>query len=42
MWSLSMTQMNISMKQKQTHGNREQTYDFQGREYWEGGIGVWC
>ena len=30
----NMTQMNLSTKQKQTHGHREQTYNFQG-----GGVG---
>ena len=29
MWNLSFTQMKISMKEKQTHGNREQTYGLQ-------------
>ena len=29
MWNLSMTQINISIKEKQTRGKREQTYGFQ-------------
>lgn len=29
MWNLIMTQTNMSVQQKQTHGNREQTYGFQ-------------
>ena len=36
-----MTQINLSMKQKQTHRFRDQTYDGQGREErkdWEFGI----
>ena len=36
MWNLSMTQMSISMKEKQTHGNREQTCGFQERGDWGG------
>ena len=35
-----MAQMNLSMKQKQTHRHREQTYGCQGRvEMGEGCIG---
>ena len=29
----------LSMKQKQTHRNREQTHGGQGEEHWEGRIG---
>ena len=32
----NMTQMNICVKQKHTHGQREQTCGFQGRENWGG------
>ena len=43
MWNLIMTQTNMSVQQKQTHGNREQTYGFQegggsGREEQEVGV----
>ena len=31
-----MTQMNLSMKQKQNHGHREQTGGCQGGGVWEG------
>ena len=31
-----MTQMNLCMKQRHTHGLREQTCGFQGRQYWGG------
>ena len=34
-----MTQMNLSMKQKQTHRHSEQTYGCQGGEGGGGGIG---
>ena len=30
MWNLNMAQMKLSMKQKQTHGQREQTCGCQG------------
>jgi len=34
--------MTISMQQKQTHRNREQTYGCQGGEGWErDGVEVW-
>ena len=37
-----MTQMNLSMKQKQTHIYREQTGSCQGREIWGmDGVGGW-
>ena len=37
-----MSQMNLSMKQKQTHRHREQTYGCQGgRECRRVGLGVW-
>ena len=37
-----MTQMNQSMKQKQTHGHREQTCGYQGGGGWgRDGVGVW-
>ena len=29
-----MTQMNICTKQRHTHGHREQTCGFQGRQHW--------
>ena len=32
MWNLNMAQMKLSMKQKQTHGQREQTCGCQGEE----------
>ena len=36
-----ITQMNISMKQKQTHRHREQTCVWQGwRERWSGSLGL--
>ena len=39
----NMTQMNLSMKQKQSHGNREQTGGCQGGgevgEGWSGSLG---
>ena len=39
-----MTQMNLSMKQKQTHRHREQTCACQGggwvREGWSGSLGL--
>ena len=35
-----MTQMNLSMKQKQTHRHREQTCGCQGVG-WRDGLGVW-
>ena len=37
-----MVQMNMGMKQKYTHGHREQTCGFQGRENWgNNGVGDW-
>ena len=37
-----MTQMNVSMKQKQNHGHREQTGGCQGGRGWErAGVGGW-
>ena len=37
-----MTQMNLSTKQKQTHGRREQTCGCQGRVGWgRDGVGGW-
>ena len=37
-----MTQMNICMKQKHTHGHREQTCGFSGRENWgQDGVRDW-
>ena len=36
-WNLNITQMNLSMKEKQTHKHREQTCDCQG----EGGGEKW-
>ena len=37
-----MTQMNLSMKQKQNHGHREQTGGCQGGGGWgRGGVGGW-
>ena len=37
-----MTQMNLPMKQKQTHGPREQTGGCQGIGGWErNGVGIW-
>ena len=37
-----MTQMNLPMKQKQTHRHREQTCSCQGGEGWgRDGLGVW-
>ena len=39
---LSMTQMNLSTKQKQTHRHREQTVVAKGEEGWEREVlGVW-
>ena len=36
------TQMNLSMKEKQNHGHREQTSDCQGGgSLWRDGVGVW-
>ena len=32
----NMTQVNLTMKQKQNHGHREQTGGCQGREGWGG------
>ena len=38
----NMTQMNITMKQKQTHGHREQTCGGQGGGGWgRDGMGGW-
>ena len=38
----SKTQINLSMKQKQTHRYREQTCGCQGEgEWWRNGVGVW-
>ena len=40
MWNLKYEQMNVSMKQKQTHRHREQTCGYQGEEgVGEGRIG---
>ena len=36
-----MTQMNLSMKQKQTQGHREQTCGCQGEGWGKEGLGVW-
>ena len=37
-----MTQMNLSMKQKQNHGHREQTCGCQGGGGWmRDGVGGW-
>ena len=37
----NMAQMNLSMKQKQTHRHREQTCDWQGvGELWSGSLGI--
>ena len=37
-----MIQMNLSVKQKQTHRHREQTCGCQGEGKWEkNGLGVW-
>ena len=34
--------MNLSMKEKQNHGHREQTSDCQGGgSLWRDGVGVW-
>ena len=39
---LNMVQMNMGMKQKYTHGHREQTCGFQGRENWGSNeVGDW-
>ena len=35
-----MIQMNLFIKQKQTHRFRKQIFGYQ-RERWEGGLGVW-
>ena len=41
-WTESMTQMNLSMKQKQTHRQREQTHGRQGVRGWgKDGLGGW-
>ena len=42
MWNLKKIQVNLSMKQKQTHGHREQTRGCQGGGVWgrEGEVGV--
>ena len=37
-----MTKMNLSMKQKQNHGHKEETGSCQGGRGWErDGLGVW-
>ena len=42
MWNLNTTQMNVSMKQKQTHRHREQTCGSQGSGVgWVGGGKDW-
>jgi len=35
MWNLNMTQGNLFMKQKQTHGHREKTDGCQGGAGWD-------
>ena len=42
MWNLKYGKMNLSMKQKETHGHREKACGFPGGEgrKW-GGRGVW-
>ena len=38
----NMTQMNLTMRKIQTHGQREQTCDCQGEEVWQGcGLEIW-
>ena len=36
-----MTEVNLSMKQKQTHRHREQAYGGQGGGVWGNGVGGW-
>ena len=41
-WKLKYDTMNLSMKQKQNHGHREQTCGCQGGEGWgRVGVGSW-